>query len=40
VLETAAFRTLVKNAEKTGQIKYGRTKTGNEVLDGQKVVAF
>jgi hypothetical protein len=43
VLETAAFRTLVKNVENIGQIKYWRTKTGNEVdfiLDGQKLIAF
>ena len=43
VLETAAFRALVKNVENIGQIKYWRTKTGNEVdfiLDGQKPIAF
>jgi predicted AAA+ superfamily ATPase len=43
ILETAAFRMLVKCAGNNGQIKYWRTKTGSEidfVLDGQKVIAF
>jgi predicted AAA+ superfamily ATPase len=43
VLETAAFRLLVKYAENNRQIKFWRTKTGSEVdfvLDGQKIIAF